>query len=90
MAFQNLKGTLTELQCGVIYVLGFHADADGVFRLPASKIGLILGKSSQNHIASHPAGAGDARPGRVGPRRPLAEKPRHWKLTWRGGPSSAN
>jgi hypothetical protein len=87
MAFENLKGTLTELQCGVIYVLGFHAEADGVFRLPASKIGAILGKSSEAHIASIMP---------VLETRELVEcvgakalafggKPvRHWKLTWRG------
>lgn len=33
---------LTQRQCGVLYVLGFHADEHGVFRLPLAKIGLIL------------------------------------------------
>lgn len=33
---------LTQRQCGVLYVLGFHADEDGVFRKQLIKIGLIL------------------------------------------------
>lgn len=33
---------LTQRQCGVVYVLGFHADEDGVFRKPLKAIGLIL------------------------------------------------
>ncbi|TIN87537.1 MAG: hypothetical protein E5X94_01470 [Mesorhizobium sp.] len=79
--FQDVLGTLTELQCGVIYVLGFHAEADGVFRFQTTKIGLILGKGSQNHVAS-------ILPVLV--ERGLVEKvrgrdgARHWKLTWRG------
>jgi hypothetical protein len=81
MAFQNVEGTLTELQCGVIYVLGFHADDDGVFRYQTTKIGLILGKGSQNHVASIlpvlvERGLVEEVGGRV--------KNRHWKLTWRG------
>jgi hypothetical protein len=81
MAFQNVEGTLTELQCGVIYVLGFHADDDGVFRFQATKIGLILGKGSQNHVASILSvlverGLVEQVSGRL--------KNRHWKLTWRG------
>jgi hypothetical protein len=81
MTFQNVPGTLTELQCGVIYVLGFHADDDGVFRFQATKIGLILGKGSQNHVASILSvlverGLVEQVSGRL--------KNRHWKLTWRG------
>lgn len=81
MAFQNVKGTLTELQCGVIYVLGFHADGDGVFRYLSTKIGIILGKGNENHVAS-------ILPVLV--ERGLVEevsgrnRNRHWKLTWRG------
>lgn len=79
--FEHVAGTLTELQCGVIYVLGFHADADGVFRYQATKIGLILGKGSQNHVASILSvlverGLVEQVSGRL--------KNRHWKLTWRG------
>ncbi|RWC29825.1 MAG: hypothetical protein EOS70_23335 [Mesorhizobium sp.] len=81
MTFQNVPGTLTELQCGVIYVLGFHAEEDGVFRLPATKLGIILGKGSQNHVASilpvlAERGLVEVVQGRNGAR--------HWKLTWRG------
>ncbi|TIO62958.1 hypothetical protein [Mesorhizobium sp.] len=81
MAFQNVPGTLTELQCGVIYVLGFHADDDGVFRFQATKISLILGKGSQNHVAAIlpvlvERGLVEQVNGRL--------KNRHWKLTWRG------
>ncbi|MDG4903188.1 hypothetical protein P9279_22010 [Mesorhizobium sp. WSM4962] len=81
MAFQNVPGTLTELQCGVIYVLGFHADDDGVFRYLTTKIGIILGKGSQKHVAA-------ILPVLV--ERGLVEevtgksRNRHWKLTWRG------
>lgn len=88
MTFQNVRGTLTELQCGVIYVLGFHAEEDGVFRLPATKISLILGKSSENHIASilpvlEERGLAECVGGRGGG---VLGGPavRHWKLTWRG------
>ena len=81
MVFQNVAGTLTELQCGVIYVLGFHADDDGVFRYQTTKIGLILGKGSQNHVASIlPVLVERGLVEEVGGRR----KNRHWKLTWRG------
>ncbi|TIX28265.1 hypothetical protein [Mesorhizobium sp.] len=79
--FQNVSGTLTELQCGVIYVLGFHADGDGVFRYQTTKIGIILGKGSQNHVASIlpvlvKRGLVEALRGKDGARQ--------WKLTWRG------
>lgn len=81
MAFDNVDGTLTELQCGVIYVLGFHADDDGVFRYQTTKIGLILGKGSQNHVASIlPVLVERGLVEEVGGRL----KNRHWKLTWRG------
>lgn len=80
-AFQNVLGTLTELQCGVIYVLGFHAEADGVFRLPAAKISLILGKSSQSHLASILPVLVER--DLVGQVRGTAGA-RYWKLTWRG------
>lgn len=39
-------GGLTLLQCAVLYVIGFHAEEDGVFRLPASKIQHFIGRGS--------------------------------------------
>lgn len=87
MTFQNVCGTLTELQCGVIYVLGFHAEADGVFRLPAVKIGIILGKGSETHVARIlPVLEERGLVACVGGRGSIhgGLPVRHWKLTWRG------
>lgn len=39
-------GGLTLLQCAVLYVIGFHVDEDGVFRLPSSKIVHFIGRGS--------------------------------------------
>ncbi|MCV3209621.1 hypothetical protein OHD62_17405 [Mesorhizobium sp. YC-39] len=88
MTFQNVPGTLTELQCGVIYVLGFHAEQDGVFRMPATKIGMILGKSSEKHVATIlPVLEARELVECVGGRKDVVlggPTVRHWKLTWRG------
>jgi hypothetical protein len=47
-------GGLTLLQCAVLYIVGFLADADGVFRMPASKIYHHIGRGSEMRCASIP------------------------------------
>ena len=79
--FEALPGGLTMLQAGVVYVLGFHADADGVCRLPRKAFADIVGHGSQNHVAS-------ILPWLTGRdlALPVREKAGavHWKLTRRG------
>ena len=79
--FEAFPAGLTMLQAGVVYVLGFHADADGVCRLPPSAFAAIIGRGSQNHITTILPLLAE---------RGLAESVREkarvlrWKLTWRG------
>jgi len=47
-------GGLTLLQCAVLYVVGLHAEGDGVFRLPAIKIVHIVGGGSDVRCAAIP------------------------------------
>jgi len=47
-------GGLTLLQCAVLYVIGFHVDEDGVFRIPAHRIAMLIGKGSDSNCAAIP------------------------------------
>lgn len=79
--FVSLPGGLTLLQAGVVYVVGFHADADGICRLAPVKFAMIIGRGSRNHVAAIlPALA------EKGLVEPVTEKggTRRWRLTWRG------
>lgn len=69
---------LTQRQCGVIYVLGFHADEDGVFRKQLIKIGIILNGVEITSISDVLAALG--RKGLVEQVRGREGK-RHWQLT---------
>jgi len=72
---------LTMLQCAVLYVIGFHVDEDGVFRIPAHRIGMLIGrgKGSDSRCAAIPAelaefGLLEVMSGRRGATR-------HWQLS---------
>lgn len=51
-SFEGLPSGLTMLQAGVVYVLGFHADADGICRMPAVHFAKLIGHGSDNHVAA--------------------------------------
>ncbi len=50
-SFDALPAGLTMLQAGVVYVLGYHADADGICRLPAVHFAQLIGNGSANYVA---------------------------------------
>lgn len=50
--FDALPSGLTLLQAGVVYVLGFHADADGICRMPLTHFAKLIGHGSDNHVAA--------------------------------------
>jgi hypothetical protein len=69
---------LTLLQQAVLYVIGFHVDEDGVFRIPAHRIALLVGRGSDSRCAAIPKqlaefGLLDEVPGKEGVR--------HWQLS---------
>lgn len=72
---------LTQRQCGVVYVLGFHADEDGVFRKQLIKIGIILNGVEITSIGDVLAAL--SRKGLVDQVRGREGK-RHWQLTRSG------
>ncbi|MER2535501.1 MAG: hypothetical protein ABTQ31_10110 [Rhizobiaceae bacterium] len=45
---------LSLMQAGVLYVIGFHAEEDGVFRLPAKKLIHFVGHGSESRCAAIP------------------------------------
>ncbi len=51
-SFEVLPSGLTLLQAGVVYVLGFHADADGICRLPAVHFAKLIGRGSDKYVAA--------------------------------------
>lgn len=79
--FDSFPQGLTQRQCGVIYVVGFHADEDGVFRKQLIKIGIILNGVEITSIGDVLAALG--RKGLV-KQVPGREGKRHWQLTRSG------
>jgi len=72
---------LTRLQLAVLYVIGFHVDDDRVFRIPAHRIGILIGrgKGSDSRCAAIPLELCEFGLLHEGPRR--AGGVRTWRLS---------
>ncbi|WP_406871605.1 hypothetical protein WHT83_14895 [Aminobacter sp. P9b] len=74
---------LTQRQCGVIYVLGFHADDDGVFRKPIKVIGLVL-RGDGSTVGDIGVVLSALRIKNLTEQVPGRDGARHWRLTKAG------